>query len=268
MSLATLQLGTPVLCRHSCRLQRHSGCPRRTLVFANMQPLRCMHGSGEQPEASTSAATMGRRSVLLALTAAPLLARGMPASADTPALVPYEDINDKFSIAVPEGWAKGKVRQAGAQDYKGPTGVRRALVWYPDGPGNLDTNVTVVVNNVAADYQSLGSFGTAEQFGMNLVASMDRSYLQRGPLGGSSNPVQLASLVGTKDLSGAYFVDYTVTKPGESKRHLLSVIAMGWNGRYNRLFTVTAQCPDAELPQLEGIFRSVLMSFKAPPKWV
>jgi hypothetical protein len=39
--------------------------------------------------------------------------------------------------------------------------------------------VTVIVTNVGADFTSLGSFGSAEGFGANLVSSMDRSFLLR-----------------------------------------------------------------------------------------
>lgn len=48
---------------------------------------------------------------------------------------------------------------------------------YPEG--DLDTNLTIVITNVGADFTRLGSFGDAEQFGGQLVAQMDRSYLNR-----------------------------------------------------------------------------------------
>ena len=48
---------------------------------------------------------------------------------------------------------------------------------YPQS--STDTNVTVIITNVGADYTSLGSFGTAETFGANLVSQMDRSFLLR-----------------------------------------------------------------------------------------
>jgi len=48
---------------------------------------------------------------------------------------------------------------------------------YPEG--DLDTNLTIVITNVGADFTRLGSFGDAEQFGGTLVAQMDRSYLNR-----------------------------------------------------------------------------------------
>lgn len=43
----------------------------------------------------------------------------------------------------------------------------------------MDTNLTIVITNVGADFTRLGSFGDAEQFGGGVVAQMDRSYLNR-----------------------------------------------------------------------------------------
>ena len=39
--------------------------------------------------------------------------------------------------------------------------------------------MTVIITNVGADYTSLGSFGTTETVGANLVSQMDRSFLLR-----------------------------------------------------------------------------------------
>lgn len=39
----------------------------------------------------------------------------------------------------------------------------------------------MIVTNIGADFTALGSFGDALQFGENLVASMDRSFLKRAP---------------------------------------------------------------------------------------
>lgn len=55
---------------------------------------------------------------------------------------------------------------------------RPAARRYPEA-GGADTNVTVLVTNVGADYTKLGSFGSAQDFGQNLVVSMDRTYLLR-----------------------------------------------------------------------------------------
>lgn len=61
-----------------------------------------------------------------------------------------------------------------------------------------------------------------------------------------------------------YFVEYTVEKIPGPKRHLYSTVALAWNGRYNRLYTLTGQCLEEALPQYEGALRSVLQSFQPP----
>ena len=55
-----------------------------------------------------------------------------------------------------------------------PVSSTRTMTWYPEG--GTDVNVTVVITTPGADYTALGSFGSASDFGTNLVQSMDRSY--------------------------------------------------------------------------------------------
>lgn len=50
----------------------------------------------------------------------------------------------------------------------------RTLVWYPEA--GTDVNVTAVINTPGADYTSLASFGSAADFGQNVVNSMGRSF--------------------------------------------------------------------------------------------
>jgi len=50
----------------------------------------------------------------------------------------------------------------------------------------------VLVTNVGADYTKLGSFGSAQDFGNNLVVSMDRTYLLRRNR--NAGPVQVRTL--------------------------------------------------------------------------
>ena len=50
----------------------------------------------------------------------------------------------------------------------------RTLVWYPES--GTDVNVTAVINTPGADYTTLASFGSAADFGQNVVNSMDRSF--------------------------------------------------------------------------------------------
>lgn len=41
--------------------------------------------------------------------------------------------------------------------------------------------------------------------------------------------------------SGFYYIEYTLRNPGESERHLFSVLGVANNGWYNRLYTLTGQ---------------------------
>lgn len=63
-------------------------------------------------------------------------------------------------------------------------------------PDNTAVSVSVTITNIGADYTSLGSFGTAQQFGENLVGSMDRSYLLRGKFGNRGEVPQVGGRAG------------------------------------------------------------------------
>jgi hypothetical protein len=61
-----------------------------------------------------------------------------------------------------------------------------------------------------------------------------------------------------------YQLEYSVEKIPGPKRHLYSVVALAWNGRYNRLYTLTAQCLEEQVPQYESVLLQVLGSFQPP----
>ena len=44
-----------------------------------------------------------------------------------------------------------------------------------------------------------------------------------------------------------------------------STVIVGFNGRYNRLYTVTAQCLEDQVPQYSGTIEGILKSFVPPP---
>jgi hypothetical protein len=50
-------------------------------------------------------------------------------------------------------------------------------------------------------------------------------------------PLQTAKLLESKDSRGMFFFDYRVEAEGQAPRTIYSVVAMGNNGRMNRLFT-------------------------------
>jgi hypothetical protein len=201
------------------------------------------------------------------LAAVPLLSLASPAQADSFQLTEYADGPDEFKLLVPEGWATGEGQAAGAK-FGGSTGARRALAWYPEG--DIDsTNVSIVVTNVGADFTKLGSFGTPSAFGENLVASMDRRYLARSAWGRNKDVIQEAELLaakeGRKGNTNLYYIDYSLLKPGEDdKRIFQTAVALGFNGRYNRLFTLTAQCKKKDFPRLGESLQKIVASFEPP----
>jgi hypothetical protein len=79
-----------------------------------------------------------------------------------------------------------------------------------------------------------------------IVASGIRALAGRPVSTGWCAP-QIAKLVDATERGGNYFVEYTVAKEGSPARHLFSVVSLGYNGTYNRLYTLTAQCLEEEV---------------------
>ncbi|BDA43729.1 PsbP domain-containing protein 3, chloroplastic [Coccomyxa sp. Obi] len=266
-----MELNLHSLCAHNRLLQassRRPGSAFKSVLQTGpsvKSPKNLYHRITAESPAATSqdcrSLTLDRRALL---TAGASLALGLAVSPSLAGdeLIPFEDASDKFKISVPEGWVAAQGAAPGNKGFSGATGTRRALAWYPEG--GTDTNVTVLVTNVGADYTALGSFGSADSFGENLIASLDRSFLLRG---GFNRPqsVQKAKLLDAKSRSGMYFLEYTVQKPEETEpRHFLSAVALGFNGRYNRFYTLTAQCPEADVPTYRSTLEGVINSFRPP----
>ncbi len=110
-------------------------------------------------------------------------------------LVEYVDAADKFRIMVPSNWESGSGDlNPNTSRFSNTAGLSRVVGFVP--PGKSGVNVSVTVTPLGADYTSLGSFGTPQIFGENLVGSMDRSYLLRGPAWAKNKdgPVQVGML--------------------------------------------------------------------------
>lgn len=93
---------------------------------------------------------------------------------------------------------------------------------------------------------------------------MDRSFLLRVRGPAPTEPVQIAKLVDAQEKRGMYYVEYTVEKRPGPKRHLYSVVALAYNGRYNRLYTLTGQCLEEQVDQVEPVLKQVMSSFLPP----
>jgi len=155
----------------------------------------------------------------------------------------YEDATEKFSLMVPQDWNKGEGKASGQ---------RKVTAFFP--PTDNFTNVNVVITGLGADYTGLGSFGTADNFGENLVNSLDRSW--------QKPPGQKARLIDARSKAGKYYVEYTLQRIGEKQRHLVSVVGIGNNGWINRLYTVTGQYYEDEADKYKSNVEKVISSFK------
>eukprot|EP00898_Chlorokybus_atmophyticus_P004056 jgi/Chlat1/4651/Chrsp3S05603 len=155
----------------------------------------------------------------------------------------YVDESDKFSLLVPADWEQG-------QGFA--SGQRRVLAFYP--PGDMDTNINIIVTGVGADFQNMGSFGTAYGFGSALVGGLDRSWRNKSE--------QAAKLVDAFQSGGIYYIEYTVAQPGKYSRHFQSAVTIGFNGRYNRLYTVTGQYKEEDKEKYSPLFAKLVASFK------
>ncbi|KVI07580.1 Mog1/PsbP, alpha/beta/alpha sandwich, partial [Cynara cardunculus var. scolymus] len=109
--------------------------------------------------------------------------------------------------------------------------------------------VSVVITGLGADFTKLESFGKVDAFAENLVSGLDRSW-QRPPG------------VSAKLIDSMYYIEYTLRNPGESERHLYSVLGIANNGWYNRLYTLTGQYLDEESEKYRSKIEKAVASFK------
>ncbi|CAI5954257.1 unnamed protein product [Closterium sp. NIES-65] len=114
--------------------------------------------------------------------------------------------------------------------------------------------VTILITPLAADFTSLGSFGTVDAFAETLVNGLDRSW--------QPSPGQKAVLLGAKSANDAYLVEYTLQKPSEPCVHLYSAVATGQNVWYNNLFTFTGQYPEDEAATFKPTVDKIVKSFR------
>ncbi|CAA2988086.1 psbP domain-containing 3, chloroplastic [Olea europaea subsp. europaea] len=86
------------------------------------------------------------------------------------------------------------------------------------------------------------------------IGGLDRSW-QRPP-------GVAAKLIDCKAANGLYYIEYTLQNPGESRRHLFSVLGMANNGFYNRLYTLTGQFVDEEAEKFGAKIEKAVASFR------
>ncbi|XP_077228052.1 photosystem II reaction center PsbP family protein [Tasmannia lanceolata] len=155
----------------------------------------------------------------------------------------YSDETNKFKISIPQDWLVG----AGE-----PNGYKSVTAFYPEEPSN--SNVSIAITGLGADFTRLESFGKVDAFAESLVSGLDRSW-QRPP-------GLAAKLIDSKAANGLYYIEYTLQNPGESLRHIFSVIGMASNGWYNRLYTVTGQFVVSESEKYGSKIEKSVSSFR------
>jgi len=221
-----------------------------------------------------------RRTVLLSttfFTLAPALFTPPPVRAQegesSPATAPrYSDPQDGFSIEIPSGWSQGS-GNLGSMDPSDPrsrfsnaAGLQRVVAWLP--PGTPDVSLAITVRTPGADFTSLGSYGTAQDFGERIIAQTDQSYLLRGPAwarkqGGEAPTV--ARLVSAEEIDGKYIIEYTVGKEGMPTRFVVTAVALGTSPTgLRRFFTVNGSCTETEMAGYGTALRDAVTSFTPP----
>ncbi len=75
---------------------------------------------------------------------------------------------------------------------------------------------------------------------------------------------QIAKLVDAGEVDSSYFVEYTVQKSPSPTRHLYSRLSLGYNGMYNRLYTITGQALDSDYDKYKSTLLAVIKSLKTP----
>ena len=190
--------------------------------------------------------------------------------AELPETAVYKDEVDGFSITIPQGWniGTGELGASQSNRFSNASGLQRVVGWTPAGqPGGSsdmsNTSIAITVKTPGADYTGLGSFGTAQDFGEKLVASIDRSFMARAWGRKANEPVITASLVSAKEQGGKYLIEYITGKSGEATRHVWTVVCFGENGKgLRRFYTVTGSCTDSAAPELGELLESTVSSFK------
>ncbi|GFP87195.1 psbp domain-containing protein 3 chloroplastic [Phtheirospermum japonicum] len=114
--------------------------------------------------------------------------------------------------------------------------------------------VSIAITGLGADFTRLESFGKVDAFAETLIGGLDRSW-QRPP-------GVAAKLIDSKAANGLYYIEYTLKSPGESRRHLLSVLGIANNGIYNRLYTLTGQFVDEEEEKFGTKIQKAVSSFR------
>lgn len=242
-------LSTSGLPYHSCPVIKVQGRNRRTLTAVSSSFKNNGIDYDRSPRDEVREKSWNkRRDLLLQATFA---AFSVPAIVDNSIALAdsddefsvYSDDVNKFKISIPRDWQVG----SGEGD-----GIRLLTAFYPQDASS--SNVSLVITGLGPDFTRLESFGKVDAFAENLVSGLDRSW-QRPP-------GVAAKLIDCKAANGFYYIEYTLQNPGESRRHLFSVLGIANNGWYNRLYTLTGQFVDEEAEKYGSKIEKAIASFR------
>ncbi len=172
----------------------------------------------------------------------------------------YTDDILKFSLSYPtDSWELLVGETGGSGDR---SGSRQVIAFAPKNANPKDVNISLVATPVGADFQKMGSFGSAFEFGFNLVNPMNRPRVRKG----REDQVQYCELIDAVSKGSNYFVEYNLTRPStgiDSKQ--LVVAGIGYDGRVSHLYSTTAQMPRNEEEKWRPEIEKILDSLVLPP---
>lgn len=213
--------------------------PAWALPYPGDRRARTAAGAGAGPPAvgrrGTVGGTVAGGLLLLAGAAGPWPGAARAEEEEAPALGALGEYTDTdYSVLIPQGFVPAEGQKDGLQ-------IKSFL-----DPADPDRNVSIVTSNISAEYTGLGSFGTADRWGEEIVNKMDNSWQfarQRAkPNWEEPEGFVEAELLDAADTGSGYFTEYTVRKHGESGRYVATTSILRMKDGMNRLFTVTAQC--------------------------
>jgi hypothetical protein len=196
-----------------------------------------------------------------------------PAFAEDIQLSTYIDPIDGFTVDVPASWTlgEGSLGEKKQDRFSNAAGMQRVIGWV--SPTTNNTSLAITVKTPGADYTGLGSFGKAEDFGENLVASIDRSFTSRSMFGSNKQPIVTANLISAKEVGGTdgnsqkYIIEYVTSKTDQPTRHVWTAVTFGESNNstgyaIRRFYTITGSCRESDTDRVGPDLLKCIQSFR------
>lgn len=202
-----------------------------------------------------------RRTSLVILSTLVANWKQLGASGSELLLEQYEDVGNGFAISFPSGWLIGKGDIGGSKTrFSNGAGMQQVFAWYPPSQEMVsEKSLAVTVKTAGADYTSLGSFGTAEQFAENLIAQMDQSYLRKKL--GNSGSITSARLIQCQEKNNKYLIEYEVSKTKEPTRRVWTSVSLGKSASgVSKFYTATGSCKEEDVEEVGPLLKASVES--------